>query len=509
VITAVCQECRDLEADPGDVLCYRCKAAPFEVNLAEEASPNGPPPASDREPRNLAELLGHVEALFRKYVRFPNRFGSVALALWVAVTHAQDAFDVAPYINITSPEKRSGKSRILEVAEHLVRKPQRVDNASPAYIYRTMAGSTLLLDEADKVFTGKDEYSAALTGAINGGWRRGSGAGRVDKNGSQQVPVKFDAFGPKMLAGIGRKVPDTIQDRAIPIYMERKAAGEQVARLRWRKLPAETKSLLERLSRWATASAARLAEAEPVLPEELHDRAQDIWEPLLAVADAAGGEWPQRAREAAVALHGAFFEDDSLGVRLLRDIRATFASQDRISSADLVSALNEIEESPWGGWPMDARKLAWNLKPFKAPGGDKIKPGTVRLEEGTAKGYYAEQFEDAWKRYLDAPIGEASQASRPANAQPAALQPVTAVTGVTDTPIGEGAVAAVADAPGAVALEDDPEDYIRRRFAEEGERNLFVLGRELRTLAYPSAENGGAWTAVTVEESLRRGGLLS
>jgi hypothetical protein len=205
----ICIECRDLEADPGEVLCYVCKGA-------EPVPPHV---------ESIGYLLSEAEGIFKRYVRFPDRSGPIALALWMAVTHAKDAFDVAPYINITSATKRSGKSRILEVAEHLVREPLRVDNASPAYVYRTMAGATLLLDESDKVFAGKDEYSAALTGAINGGWRRGSGAGRVDKNGAGLTPVKFDAFGPKMLAGIGRRVPDTIQDRAIPIYMEPKAFG--------------------------------------------------------------------------------------------------------------------------------------------------------------------------------------------------------------------------------------------------------------------------------------------
>ncbi|MGH2545707.1 MAG: DUF3631 domain-containing protein [Actinomycetota bacterium] len=389
----------------------------------------------------------------------------MALSLWVAETHAQDAFDVAPYVNIDSPEKRSGKSRIEEVGEHLVRQPLRVNDASPAYVYRSMAGATLLLDEADKVFAGKDEYSAALTGAINAGWRRGSGAGRVDKNGGQLTPVKFDAFGPKMLAGIGRKVPDTIQDRAIPLHMERKAPGERVARIRQRKLPGELGPIADRLTAWAKSAVNQLAEAEPDLPEELHDRAQDIWEPLLAVADMAGGAWPERARQAAVALHGAFFEEDSPRVRLLRDIRTVFTDrgEDRIASVDLVSALNEIEESPWGGWPMDPRKLARELKPFKAPSGDKIKPGTVRLEDGrTPKGYYAEQFADAWKRYLDVPVGEAPQAPpapQTTNPLPAALQGVADVAAVADTPKDDldRAEATILEAfPGTVALEREP-----------------------------------------------------
>jgi hypothetical protein len=210
----------------------RREAAVVPAGQSRPVEPAGEAEAFDGQ---LSMLLEEVSGFYRRYVRFPDEHGPAALALWTAATHAQDAFDVAPYINVSSAEKRSGKSRVLELAEQVVRKPLRVDNASPAYVYRTMAGATLLMDEADKVFVGKDEYYAALTGALNSGWRRGAGAGRVDKSAEGLKPVRFDAFGPKMLAGIGRKVPDTIQDRSIPLYLQRKAPSEQVARLRFRR----------------------------------------------------------------------------------------------------------------------------------------------------------------------------------------------------------------------------------------------------------------------------------
>ncbi len=375
---------------------------------------------------SLAQILDEVEAYYTRHIRFPNEHGPVTVSLWTAETHVQDAFDVATYVNISSAEKRCGKSLVLELAEQVVRKPLRVDNASPAYVYRTMAGATLLMDEADKVFTGKDEYFAALTGALNSGWRRGAGAGRVDKGAEGLKPVRFDAFRPKMLAGIGRRVPDTAM------------------------------------------AVEELSGAEPDLPEELHDRAQDIWEPLLAIADLAGDGWPKRARAAAVSLHGAYFEDDSNGVRLLRDIQSAFSERgiDRISSADLASALNDLEESPWGGWPMDQRKLARDLRPFG------IRPGVVRVADGkTPRGYPLDQFGDAWMRYLDGPIrGTATSAT--------SATPQVALTSI---------VADVADV--AEVEEPDPqgflEDWNRRALDHARQEGLPWIG--------PGAIRGGRW----------------
>jgi hypothetical protein len=92
--------------------------------------------------------------------------------------------------------------------------------------------------------------------------------------------------------------------------------------------------------------------AEPELPEELDDRAQDIVEPLLAIAEKVGEEWPQKARDAAVALlTGEHREDsESLGVRLLRDIRSVFDEEgtDRLRTTGILTALNKRDDAPWG-----------------------------------------------------------------------------------------------------------------------------------------------------------------
>jgi hypothetical protein len=145
----------------------------------------------------------------------------------------------------------------------------------------------------------------------------------------------------------------------------------------------------------------RLEAARPDLPAELDDRAQDAAEPLLAIADLAGGDWPDRARRAIVELHGGReIDDESSGVRLLSDIQAVFEDRDtdRLASSTLLEALHGLDEAPWADWygkPLSARALARMLKPYG------VHSRTVRLDDdSTPKGYLREQFETPWSRYL-------------------------------------------------------------------------------------------------------------
>jgi hypothetical protein len=141
-----------------------------------------------------------------------------------------------------------------------------------------------------------------------------------------------------------------------------------------------------------------LREARPGIPARLSDRQADVCEPLLAIADLAGAEWPETARAALAALCAkAQFDDDSLGVRLLRDVRAIFAEQkaEEIPSARLCEALSQIETSPWAdfhGKPITPMRLASLLKPFD------VYPG--QLSDGKARGYVLPQFRECFSLYL-------------------------------------------------------------------------------------------------------------
>lgn len=133
---------------------------------------------------------------------------------------------------------------------------------------------------------------------------------------------------------------------------------------------------------------------------------------MLAIADAAGEDWPEKARNALTELlTGAAAEDDSPGVRLLADIRSIYQENEtqKKYSAHLVESLNAIEGAPWAEWnhgkPMTANSLARLLKRYD------ITPRTVRIGSDSAKGYHFDDFSDAFARYLTPQPSQPSQDS--------------------------------------------------------------------------------------------------
>jgi hypothetical protein len=146
-----------------------------------------------------------------------------------------------------------------------------------------------------------------------------------------------------------------------------------------------------------------LRDAEPEIPDALSDRAADSWEPLLAIADLAGGDWPERARRAALTLSaGPVEEDGDMGLRLLADCRVVFDTKkvSRIKTRQLIKALAEEETMPWGDFAgtqkrITAHGLAKLLQPFG------IRPSKWRqgIKAGI-RGYERASFEEPWERYL-------------------------------------------------------------------------------------------------------------
>jgi hypothetical protein len=345
-------------------------------------------------------LLNDLRAFVRRFVVL-NDAQADTITLFEAHTHAIEAFDTTGYLNVSSPLKRCGKTRLLEVIELVVRQPLPTANISDAALFRAIGEltPTLLLDEADAVFGNKMREREDLRGLLNAGYRRGAVAHRM--GGSKMTTLEaFPVFCPKVFAGIGDCLPDTITDRAITIRLERRTREERIDRFRRRDVVPEGEALRGRLADWLEPQLDHLRALRPHLPEELDDRAQDIWEPLFAIADLAGGEWPDRARAAALALSGnGVREDDSMTGRLIADVYAVFqnGSGDRLRTADLIAHLTEIEESPWGDWhgkPITAQALSRLLKPFR------IQTMPVKVEGQTVRGYKREQFADAFHRVL-------------------------------------------------------------------------------------------------------------
>jgi hypothetical protein len=350
----------------------------------------------------LLEALAKVEQFLRRYVAFPRPETIVAVVLWVAHTHAIELADATPYLAISSPEKQSGKTRLLECLQLLAHGCSGIAiTPTAATIYRSLEaspGATLLLDELDAVFRDRSDKYEEVRAVINAGHRRGATVPRSVPGPKNTWLVKqFPVFGPKALAGIG-KLPDTVTDRAIPVRMLKRKRSEPVHKFRVRTATGEASSIMAGL---VAALAAQPPASEADLPLELPDRAADAWEPLLAIADAAGGVWPARARRAAIILHASREQDDSLGLRLLSDIRLVLDARavERIFTADLITALQADEEGPWVSdrSPFTPHRLAKLLQPFE------IGSKQVRIGSSSLKGYEREAFVDAWERYLSVP----------------------------------------------------------------------------------------------------------
>src|SRR3954464_9680048 len=225
-----------------------------------------------------AELLDALRAAVTKFVVLPSPQAADAVTLWIAATHAQPAWAHAPRLVIRGPEKRCGKSRLLETVEALCRDPFITGHSSSAAGYRSISDDppTMLVDEADTIFGPKTDGNEDLRGLLNAGHQRNRPAKRYDANTGtvESIPT----FAMAALAGIGA-MPDTIEDRAVVIRMRRRAPGETVSPYRVRRDRPALAGLRERLPAWVRDDLDTLAEAEPVMP--LEDRAADTWEPLI------------------------------------------------------------------------------------------------------------------------------------------------------------------------------------------------------------------------------------
>jgi putative DNA primase/helicase len=344
------------------------------------------------EPIDPAQLLSDITAVVRRFIVCEKETAH-AVALWVAMTWFIDVVQVAPLAIITAPEKRCGKSLLLSLLGRLSAKAITASSISPAALFRTIDAwcPTLFIDEADAFIKDNEE----LRGLLNSGHTRDS-AYVIRTQGDNFTPTKFTTWGAKALAGIGQ-LSDTLMDRAVILELRRKLPHEEVERIRDAD-PDLFDDLRTKLARFAEDYRDRVRKARPPLPQSLNDRAQDNWEPLLAIAMTAGGDWLRIGCTASLKLSGGERESQTTGIELLSDIREIFADRDKVSTADLIMLLCNDEEKPWvtfnQGKPITPRQVARRLREYG------IHSHTIRNGVDTAKGYIIDQFTESFSRYL-------------------------------------------------------------------------------------------------------------
>jgi hypothetical protein len=372
---------------------------------AEFVAAGASPPT---EPIDGAALLDDVERFAGRFLVLPTIHHLVVVVLWALHTWAMPAFYTTPRLVLESPEPESGKTRVLEVLELLCRSARLIVSTSPAAVYRRIDGAgryppAILQDEADAVWSRNAGAAEELRALYDNGYRRGAKVDRCVGDAKNMEVREFHVFASLAVAGLEGKIPRTITSRGITMHMRRRAPHERVDDYREREARADAAPLRERIEAWAEANLDALGAARPPMPEGVRDRRAEAWEPLLAVAGVAGGDWPARAIAACEHFEcGGETEKASLGIRLLRDIRTVFADADRMFSADIVAALTKGAESEWAdlwGRPLDQRRLAKELKRYGVASKD------VRIGDKDRKGYTVagdDGLAQAWVRYLRA-----------------------------------------------------------------------------------------------------------
>ena len=329
--------------------------------------------------------LDEIQEFVRRFVVFADEAHYDVLSLWVLHTYATDAAYATPYLYVHSAEPQSGKTRTLEVASLLARNAQSTANLTSAALFRRMADAqpSLFIDEVDTIFTGA--ANEELRGVLNSGYKVGGSVSRFD---GKDV-VDFPTFCPKMLVGIDNgAMPDTLKDRCINMMLKRKKTDQEVERMKYRVVEPQAEELRNRLHNWAMANMDRILDCpDPAFLEGVSDRKFEIAEPLLVLAQVAGGKkYADKVRKELTRLLAGEAPKQSIGIRILEAARELFedGKVTKVTSADIADKVG-----------LEPKHMGTELAKFG------IKSTTITFPgRKVARGYRKVDFEDAWERYL-------------------------------------------------------------------------------------------------------------
>lgn len=369
-----------------------------------------------------ADVFGQIEEFANRFLVDSDEHASTIRTLWIAQTGFLDIWTKAPRLLVISPEPNCGKSTLLEILRCFVPRPDLMSGTTEAGLYQAItdcndehgAPPTILLDQLDKIF-GNAELGRRHHPGIENVLETGFNSSGILKRKMRGKSVRINVFAPMALAGtmdLGF-VPDAVVSRSIIVRMfKRSLPGE---RENWndRSHPRQAKRVGKLLQMWAelVREAVREQWAAVPVPPGLSARDADKWRPLLIMADLAGGDWPQRARAAAVAAVAASRDSTEANVptQLLRDIRTVFDAHKgatRLRTAEILEALLAMELAPWRRMRLEVNGLSRILRGFE------IRPTQWREGRTTGiRGYQRADFEDAWLRFLE-PATPATPATR-------------------------------------------------------------------------------------------------
>jgi hypothetical protein len=272
------------------------------------------------------KALDAVEREFRRELII-GEAELVAAVLWSAHTYVFDKFKLTPRLFATSADPGSGKSTLLGLVRDLSANAKVLRKITVAYLTSvTKQGTpTLVADQLDNSIS--KQKSGDLLDALIGGAERGAQYGltqlaKDEKGVEKREAVELDFFFPVALGKIGDLPDRALNDRCITIRMH-PPTPEEDARLYTTAKGQASVQVQSKLAAWM--AELKLAGTPPEMPEGFRGRMRDKWRPLFAIADAAGGAWPERARASAVELEAIGAQEEPKHVTALRNLVAVVA----------------------------------------------------------------------------------------------------------------------------------------------------------------------------------------
>ena len=356
-------------------------------------------------PPTLAELLEEISATAKRYIWFQSieseksSYMYDVIALWVMHTYVFKRYMNTPYLNIWSPDMNSGKSTVLEFLQNLTHEPRKTASITVAAATRLVAlkKPTLLLDEGDKQ---EKEVKFALQGIFNAGFNYNGT--RILTSGKNHDLLELNVYCPKGFAGNGsHSIGDTLISRSISIRMWPLTGDQSVEPIDNRAIEFVLKPLKGKLGEWFSVEANVDSLPEyPEMPYGMESRAKDAWTVLVAIAEAAGGTWPEATKNYALKIQTGISETKSIKRTLLEDIYEVFQSQNHvpvISTAFIASSLADMHEQPWAeykGKPFTAQNMAILLRDFG------IKSMNADYGANRVKCYQLKDLLPIWKSFV-------------------------------------------------------------------------------------------------------------
>lgn len=302
----------------------------------------------------LRDVFNRIEAFLLDYCAFPDPGAQApVVALWCLGTWVYRAFDAFPYLVITAATKQAGKTRLAELMSMVSHAPKNFAAVTPAVICRTLLdakdGVTIFFDEAEQL---SGESAGFMRSVLNVGYRSGQTVPRLVNN----VVVDFPAYCPKAFILIG-DVFDTLRDRSIMIELRR---GTPKRQFRFAEAEARAHTICKELS--ALAPLLREQLGPTAFPDFLDGREQEIWAPLLTLAEMVIPARLDDITRAAVDLGAdktapkrryleleadADAEGAQFGERVLRDMALVMGESPKMFTDDLIRHLRDIPTAPW------------------------------------------------------------------------------------------------------------------------------------------------------------------